>query len=242
MRQKMVINGLGGEVESNPVLVQELLLPSLRRLTPRPGESRAIAMLAGPPGTGKSTLAQLIHQFSTEDGGEVIDVVGMDGFHYPQSYLDSHHVTIGHERVPLASIKGAPETFDLARLDEFLQRTRTEDVAWPHYDRTVHDVVQGTTPITGRVVVVEGNWLLLEEPRWSDLLRHAAMTIFLGADPLMLRQRLIARKVAGGMPQREAEDFYEASDGPNVQRCLTTSIKNPDLRLAAMPDGTITKR
>ena len=68
------------------------------------------------------------------------------------------------------------------------------------------------------ILLVEGNWLLLDEEPWRALRPLADYTIRIDAAPALLRERLIGRKVQGGLPREEACAFYEASDAPNVLR------------------------
>jgi pantothenate kinase len=239
--QHVVVNGLESQVTPNRELIDSLLLPALAAMTPLPGNRRAFAFLVGPPGSGKSTLAELVRQAAAEKG-IALDVVGMDGFHHRQEYLATHFAVVNGRRVRLADVKGAPESFDIARLDDFLTRTADEDVYWPAYDRRLHDVVDDQLPVTADLVLVEGNWLLLDEPGWRDLRDHARLTIAVDADPAMLRERLIARKRAGGTPLADAEAFYQASDRLNVVRCLEHTTRSVDLALTMQSDGQLIRK
>ena len=107
----------------------------------------------------------------------------------------------------------------------------------------MHDVVPGDRPVTAGLVLVEGNWLLLDEPGWRDLATHSAYNVFLEADPALLRDRLIDRKVRGGLTRAAAVDFYERSDRLNVERVLTgTDRSKVDLLLHLNADGTTERR
>ena len=113
-------------------------------------------------------------------------------------------------------------------------------MAWPTYDRRVHDVVAGTVPLSADLVLVEGNWLLLDEPGWRDLARNAQYVVLLTADADLLRDRLVERKVRGGLTPAEAEAFYERSDRLNVQRVMASSdFSKVDLTLVVQADGSI---
>lgn len=230
---RVVVNGFETDALVDHHLIDEVLLPRLEDVATRvrPGR-RTFVFLAAPPGAGKSTLAALLVDRAREQSsGMDLDVVGIDGFHLPQAEL---------ERRGLAGVKGAPETFDVEALTHQLAAAGTRDLAWPTYDRTLHDVVPGPRPVEAGLVVVEGNWLLLDEPGWADLAAYSSFNVFVEARPSMLRDRLVQRKVRGGLSPAAAADFYERSDRLNVERVLTrTDRTKVDLLLHLNPDGTV---
>jgi pantothenate kinase len=156
----------------------------------------------------------------------------MDGFHLRQESLLTHTVELDGEEIPMARIKGAPITVDLQAL-----RTKIEEAAqgqickWPHYDRQLHDPMDDAITIDADIVLLEGNYLLLDADGWCDLSRYADYTISLTADEEMLRSRLIRRKMKTGMTQEDAKRFVESSDMRNVRLCLDKTMK-ADLELS----------
>lgn len=223
---RLMINGLAHKVQYNQETIDSLFLPFLRRMTnlqQKKGQ-RFLVYLAAPPGTGKSTLALLLEKLSQMgDGIEQIQAVGLDGFHYHSDYIASHSVERDGKRIPMAMVKGCPETFDVDRLKEKLQAVKTEDVRWPVYDRRRHDVVEEVVTVRRNIILLEGNWLLLRDAGWEDVYSFADYTLFITARSGDLKDRLIQRKIRGGMTQREAENFYERSDKLNVERVLSQS-------------------
>ena len=148
-----------------------------------------------------------------------VQTLGLDGFHYPNAYLNETYRTIDGARTRLRDVKGRPETFDVRHFAETLARARTENgVVWPRYDRTTHDVDARGAAVTGDVLLVEGNWLLLDAPGWNEARTLCDCTIALRAPEPVLRKRLLARKMRGGLSRAEAETWYARVDGPNVAR------------------------
>ena len=103
----------------------------------------------------------------------------------------------------------------------------------------LHDVVEEAIPVTALIVLVEGNYLLLDQPIWRDLPRDYA--VFITADEILLRQRLIERKMRGDKTHEQAALFYQESDGPNVRLCLSSHLPC-DLELQLLPNGTFMQR
>lgn len=124
------------------------------------GERRLIG-ICGPPGGGKSTLAERV----VEDIGERARLVRMDGFHLAQKEL---------ARLGRADRKGAIDTFDGAGYVALLRRLRdaAEEVVYaPEFRREVEEPIAGAVAVPREVplVVTEGNYLLVDCEPWCDV-------------------------------------------------------------------------
>ncbi len=222
----MEVNGLVREVKFVKTTVEELFIPFLGNLTKLRAklDRKIVVYVAAPPATGKSTLTLFLEKISRENPElSPIRALGMDGFHYTNEYLKANKIVIDGEEVPLMSIKGAPETFDVDSLQEKLREVRQEGTDWNIYDRKIHDVVPNAISVEDDIILLEGNYLLLKDPRWTNVRALADYSVFITADANLLKERLISRKVAGGMSREDAEKFYYASDSKNVERVLNDS-------------------
>ena len=236
----VTINGINVTAHYNQKAIDDIFLPFLRRLTALQQEKgrRILALLAAPPGCGKTTLASFLEKLSHEDGRLCgIQTIGMDGFHRRQEYLQSHFAERDGKQISMVEIKGAPVTFDLEKLTE-----RVKDVAsgaicgWPVYDRLLHNPVEDAVMVTSSVVLLEGNYLLLDEDGWRDLSTYADYTVSIRADEEMLRARLIDRRVKTGVDRETATRFVDYSDMPNVRLCLNKTMP-ADVQLAIDANG-----
>ena len=240
MQYRANINGLDVEVSYSDRSVEEIFVPLLRHLVElrRNKGARVLVMLAAPPAAGKTTLASFLEHLSWHTPGlESVQNIGMDGFHRRQTYLDTHTMERDGVVVPMASFKGAPETFDLDLLRAALESVASgERCGWPAYDRTIHDPLDDAVQVTSDIVLVEGNYLLLDWPGWRELRSLADYTVSISMEPSFLRERLVNRKASSGMPRTEAEAFVERSDLYNACTVLEHST-TPDLALRLMPDG-----
>lgn len=236
---RFMINGLAHKVQYNEATIQELFLPFLRHMSRKQKEAgrRLIILLAAPPGTGKSTLCLLLEKLSQSVEGLVsLQALGLDGFHHTSAYLRSHKIERDGSMIPMSAIKGAPETFNLEHLKERLAQVRSENIRWPVYDRSIHDVIEDVITVRQDIVLLEGNWLLLGSGGWQELRAYADYTVFIEAREEDLKERLVSRKVQGGKTRQEAEAFYRQSDKVNVARVLNDSWP-ADESWQMLPDG-----
>jgi pantothenate kinase len=166
---------------------------------------RRILGITGPPGAGKSTLAQ---RLVTALGPERAVLVGMDGFHIADAEL---------RRTGLRARKGAPDTFDRAGYASLLDRLRREPgtVYAPLFDRSIEDSIAAAVavPAAAPLVVTEGNYLLL----WPEIRPLLDQIWYLDPPDDTRRAALIARHVAFGKTEAEAETWVRASDDPNAE-------------------------
>lgn len=237
-----MVNGLPVHAIYPEEALQQVLLPLLRQLTAlwKKKGSRLVVFLAAPPGAGKSTLAAFLEDLSGKTPGiHPLQAVGLDGFHYPNAWLDTHTTRRDGKEVLLRTIKGAAETFDVDALQRKLAALRAGNVRFPVYDRRLHDVVPEALPVTGDIVLLEGNWLLLADPRWGVIAPFADFSVLILCEEALVRERLIGRKVQGGLTREQAEAFYQDSDAKNVHRVLTQS-READLTLVLSGDGSLT--
>ena len=225
---QMNINGLTQEVKFSKTAIEEIFYPFLRKLTELQGltDRKIIAFIAAPPAAGKTTLAQFLEKLSRENPLFTnIRALGMDGFHYDSEYLKKNKILRDGQEILMNDIKGAPETFDVDAMQIKLREVRQEGTDWNIYDRIIHDVVHNAISVEDDIILVEGNYLLLEEPRWTNIRVLADYTVFVKAAPELLTERLITRKMNTGLTREEAENFYRNSDSKNVERVLNNSAR-----------------
>ena len=183
------------------------------------GSDRLLVYLAGAPGSGKSTFAALFEQLAGQLGLK-LQALPMDGFHFPNSILARRRVRVNGRSLPLRSLKGCPESYDFASLLSKLRYVAAGGtVKWPIYDRNLHEPVPDVIEVEAEaVIVVEGNYLLLEERRWRDLRRFADLAIFVDCPEATARDDLVARHISGGRLPVEAAAHYELNDLKNRNR------------------------
>ncbi len=182
------------------------------------GGGRLIVALAGPPGAGKSHLAQaLVSRLEIARPGAVA-LLGMDGFHFDDAVLRA--------RGRLAQ-KGAPDTFDVAGLAHCLARIRAgaAPVAVPVFDRRLELSRAAAALIDpgAAIVVVEGNYLLLDQPPWSDLGPLFDLSVMIAVPEPVLRARLEARWRHFGLGPEAARARIELNDLPNARQVARAS-------------------
>ena len=95
--------------------------------------------------------------------------------------------------------------------------------------------MEDTIQIDSDIVLLEGNYLLLDEDGWKDISSMADYTIFISADEDMLRSRLVERK-AKNTPLEAAKKFVEYSDIRNALEVLQHS-KKADLNLEILENN-----
>ncbi len=234
------INGIKVSARYSERAVNEIFVPLLEKLTAmqRAAGRRILVMLAAPPGAGKSTLVSFLEKLSRERPGLCpVQAVGMDGFHRRQEYLLTHSTVRDGREIRMVEIKGAPVTFDLEKLASSIRKVKNgETCGWPVYDRLLHNPVEDAVTVDSDIVLLEGNYLLLDETGWRDLSANADYTVSVSAGETLLRKRLIERKILTGVAEDAAVRFVDFSDMPNVRLCLEKS-RPADLRLRVMEDG-----
>ncbi|MFT9497628.1 hypothetical protein, partial [Anaerosolibacter sp.] len=117
-----------------------------------------------------------------------------------------------------------------------INNLKNNNVQWPIYDRNLHDVVEDQILVAKDIVLIEGNWLLLNEDGWKDLIGYCDYSVFIKADESMLKNRLVERKIRGGLSEEKSVEFYERSDSKNIKRVLEHSLK-ADLELELIKNG-----
>lgn len=183
----------------------------IRERAPRQG--RFLTALAGPPGAGKSTLAaELVVAL-----GAGAKAVPMDGFHYDDAVLLARGA---RDR------KGAPDTFDAQGFFHLLRRLRVEDeVAIPLFDRDLEISRAGADIVTAvdRLLVVEGNYLLLNESPWPQAAPLFDLTVWIDVPEDELDRRLMDRWAHYGKTPQQARAWIDGNDMPNVRRVTQNS-------------------
>jgi pantothenate kinase len=198
-----------------PITFDDLLTRARALAADRP---RAVLGIAGSPGSGKSTLAGRLVRALNEDGPPWVAQVPMDGFHLADAEL---------ERLGLRDRKGAPDTFDAAGYAALLRRLREEtgDVVYaPGFERVLEQPVAGAIPVppAARLVVTEGNYLLLGTGAWARVRPQLDEVWFCELDEQERIRRLIARHEEFGKGHEEAVAWVRGTDQRNAELVAAT--------------------
>jgi len=209
------------------------MMPQRLKLTPQQALSRLVPHIlemesqahhriaigfAGGPGTGKSTLAaELVTMLNATKPGSAA-LVPMDGFHMRHTKL---------EAMGQVDYKGAPHTFEGADFVNFLHHLKaaSAEVSGPGYSRKIEDVVADAFTVGAdvRVLVVEGNYLLLTEGPWAGVKPLLDYSVFIDVPRELVKARLLKRHGEEGLFSEERNRAHiERNDLPNYDLvCLS---------------------
>jgi pantothenate kinase len=176
-------------------------------------DRRAVLGIAGSPGAGKSLLVeQLLGRIGERKGRGWVAHVPMDGFHLADVEL---------ERLGLRDRKGAPDTFDALGYANLLRRLREDidDIVYaPGFERVIEQPIAGAigVPRSARLVVTEGNYLLLDDPRWSRVRPLLDEVWYADLDHPERLRRLVERHVRFGKDEAAASAWAAGTDERNA--------------------------
>ncbi len=160
-------------------------------------------------------------------------VAPLDGFHLSNEALDLSG---------LRAVKGAPQTFDAESFVGSLRRLRDEPgatVLWPDFDRAAEETVADAISIgpEAKLVITEGNYLLLDQPWWHDVCGLLDRVWYVDAPRDVLRRRLIERQVAGGRSEEDAVRHVDESDLRNAELVARTRQLADRIIQSGLPAG-----
>lgn len=188
---------------------------------------RIIIGVCGAPGAGKSSLAAAL---AARLGADLSVVVPFDGFHLATTVL---------EGTPLLQRRGALETFDLGAFRSLVSRLRARDddiVYAPSFVRGLEEPIASAIPVPRSVpiIITEGNYLLSPHPILRDVRDQLDEVWYLDTPPEIRLPQLIARHVAFGKPEEEAQEWVAGTDQRNADQVESTR-DSADLVITVTP-------
>ncbi|KAJ5238353.1 hypothetical protein N7468_002972 [Penicillium chermesinum] len=228
------------------------LAATIRQKAQAHPKKRYIVAIAGVPGSGKTTTAQAVVKYLNENPDTHAALLSMDGYHLPRATLDK---LPNSEEAYVR--RGAPWTFDVAAFVQFVRELRAwadrmplappgsggwaeEDVIrGPTFDHEAKDPVQNGVVITpdASIIVIEGNYLLLDEPGWREITGLVDYRVFVDTDSQDARDRTARRHVKAGI-EKTLEDGYRRVDSNDYLNGITIqgALLQPDLVLKSVPE------
>jgi pantothenate kinase len=175
---------------------------------------RFVVGIAGPPGAGKSTLADNLAN-ALKARGESAEVLPMDGFHMDNEILIARGQL---ER------KGIPETFDVRAFIDIMKAVRPGDqeVLVPVFDRSRELAIASARVVSPdhKFIIVEGNYVLFSQGKWAELEGMFDFSIMMAPPEEVLEERLLARWRGYNMPEDVVHAKTYDNDLPNGRRIL----------------------
>ncbi|GKT44225.1 putative uridine kinase [Colletotrichum spaethianum] len=219
-------------------LVQRILLKWDEKRQSMPDtaakHARLLIAIAGPPGSGKTTIAQrVVSAINTTPGPHPKSVViPADGFHLPLKTL--HALPNAAEAI---ARRGAPWTFDGQGAVDLVHQLRASaglrPVSAPTFDHKVKDPVPCGVTIEAdvEVCIVEGLYLLSDEEPWSRIAALVDDRWLVRVEPELARNRVAARHVAAGIEDTIEKALFrtESNDMVNGEFIVRHSEGRYDL-------------
>lgn len=182
---------------------------------------RYMVAVAGPPASGKSTLSEKLSLLINQQFKfQVSEVIPMDGFHLDNTSLD---------KLSLRHRKGAENTFDSEGFTKMIKTlmSTSEPIRIPLFDRQNDACIPDAKVISSkqRILIVEGNYLLLNSKPWSDIHGIYGYKLFVNPGIKVIKERLINRWKDNGYDLEGARHRALSNDIPNAEFVLEYSIK-----------------
>jgi pantothenate kinase len=203
--------GVPETIRLTPPEMLARLVPHVLDMESKAKGKRIAIGIAGGPGTGKSTLAaELVAMLNAVRPGSTA-LVPMDGFHMKHAKIEAMGQT---------DFKGAPHTFEGAEFVSFLHHLKhaTEAVSGPGYSRRIEDTVDNAFTVApeAKVLVIEGNYLLLTQGPWAGVKSLLDYAVFIHVPRETVRARLMKRHGEEGLFTQERNRAHiERNDLPN---------------------------
>jgi pantothenate kinase len=145
----------------------------------------------------------------------------MDGFHLADVEL---------QRLGRLARKGAPDTFDAAGYAALLHRIRRprSDVVYaPAFERDLEQPIAGAIGVGPdvRVVITEGNYLLLDAPQWQAVAAEIDEIWYCAVDDTVRVRRLVERHIRFGKSAEAARRWVQEVDEPNARLVAATASR-----------------
>lgn len=186
-------------------------------------KGRIVIGIVGCPGSGKSTLAELlVNRLNADDlQNPIAQILPLDGFHLANDVL---------ENLGLRELKGIPDTFDAEAYIQKLKEAKQDPpkiLKAPRFDREIEASIEDGIYISPetKVIITEGNYLLLESEPWAQIADLLDDCWYLRADPQILTERLIERHMTGGRGRDQAIEKVQSTDLPNARLVEVTKVR-----------------
>ncbi|MBI9049886.1 MAG: hypothetical protein JEZ00_10725 [Anaerolineaceae bacterium] len=183
---------------------------------------RIVFGIVGPPGSGKTHFASVLCQLINEMlGRDIAIVIGMDGWHFANQLLEEKILVRKGQAIPLKAYKGAPESFDGESFTAFVSNVKMRDnLHFPRYDRNLHEPVSDHGEVTAehKTILLEGNYLLLNESPWRSVKPKLDGTCFIWSGERLRWHTLMKRHMLGKKTAIQAVHHIFNVDMQNTYR------------------------